>query len=108
MNDIRHAAIQRSASWWFCENIVNHPGQVGLLRMDFPQVFILIRNYADIYPGTYEHFRDNVAEVNFFNPKDRKNADVDDILTDAWNFLVLEEEKEEEEYCDNDGYQDDF
>ncbi len=74
----------------------NRPdGQIGLLKMDFPRVFVLVRNYGDIYPGTFEEFRDNVAEVNFFSPSERQEADIDDILTDAWNFLALAEREEE-------------
>lgn len=94
-SDIRKTALERSDSWWFCENIVNHPGQVALLRMGFPQVFILIRDYGESYFASFEEFRENIAEVNFFNPSDRETADLEDILTDAWNFLSLEEEEEE-------------
>lgn len=95
MSEIRQAAIKRSEHWWFCENIVNHPGQVALLRMDFPQVFLLIRDYDEAYFATFEEFKDGIAEVNFFNPSDRDTADLNDILIDAWNFLSLEEEEED-------------
>lgn len=95
MNEIRQAAIKRSEHWWFCENIVNHPGQVALLRMDFPQVFLLIRDYDEAYFATFEEFKAGIAEVNFFNPSDRETADLNDILIDAWNFLSLEEEEED-------------
>ena len=44
---IRKGAIRRSKSWWYCDNCINHPNQVGLIRMDFPQVFVLIRNYHE-------------------------------------------------------------
>lgn len=92
---IREEAIRRSTHWWYCDNIVNHPEQVGLLRMDFPQVFILICDYAEGYFADFDEFKAGVAEVNFFNPNDRKTADVDDILTEAWNFLSLQEQEEE-------------
>lgn len=65
----RQQAIENCRHWWLCENIVHHKGQVGLLRMDFPRVFILI---------------------------------------EAWNFLALFEEEEENQYEANNGYQDDF
>lgn len=93
--NIRQEAIERSQAWWFCENIVNHHGQVALLRMDFPRVFILIRDYDSCYGESFETFRDNIAEVNFFNPSEREGVDVESLLIDAWNFLSLEEEEEE-------------
>lgn len=91
-----------TSSWWYCDNIIDHPDSIGLLRMDFPRAFILVRNYGDIYPSdNFEYFKECVAEVNFLDPKDRDGADIDGILTDAWNFLALEEQEEEnldEEY----------
>lgn len=92
---IREEAMRRSQHWWFCDNILHHANQVGLLRMDFPQVFILIRDYDEAYFATFEQFKSNIAEVNFFTPSERANADVEQILIDAWNFLSLTEEEEE-------------
>lgn len=95
MNETRKEAIKRSEHWWYCDNIVNHPGEIGLLRMDFPRVFVLIRDYAEAYFADFEDFQEHIAEVNFFDPDDRDTADVEGILIDAWNFLSLQEEEEE-------------
>ena len=46
MDNNRKEAIERSKSWWYCENLVHHYGMVGLLRLDFPRVFILMRDYS--------------------------------------------------------------
>ena len=59
--------------------------------MNFPRVFILVRNYEELYPCTFEDFRDNIAELNFLDPKERGMEDEIDILIDAWNFLSLQE-----------------
>ena len=90
--------------WWFCENILNHQGQIALLRMDFPRVFILVRSYEDAYPCAFEEFCDDIAEVNFLNPEDRKTADISEILVGAWNFLALTEREEERLYEENNEY----
>ena len=95
MNKTRQEATSRAQHWWFCENIVNHAGQIGLLRMDFPRVFILIRDYEEAYFADFDDFKNGIAEVNFFDPSDRDTADVESILIDAWNFLSLEEEEED-------------
>lgn len=81
--------------WWICENIVDHRGQVGLLHMGFPRVFVLVRDYSALSPTTFEGFREKHAELNFLNPQEREGADVEEILTDAWNFLAMEEAEEE-------------
>lgn len=64
----------------------------------------LIRDYDDAYFASYDEFRDHIAEVNFLHPGDRENADIDELLRRAWNFMVLQEQKDEElsEYYDED------
>lgn len=106
MGNLRKEAISASAHWWFCENIVSHNGEIGLLRMDFPRVFVLIRDYAEAYPCEFEDFKEHIAEVNFFTPSERADADIDSILTEAWNFLALEEEAEDRMAEECDGYRD--
>ncbi len=91
----KEEAIKRSQHWWYCDNILNHPGQCGLLRMDFPRVFVLMRDYDTVYWASLEEWKKDLVEVNFFTPSEREEADIDDILTEAWNFLALIEEEEE-------------
>lgn len=102
----RQEAIRSSTHWWYCDNIVNHKGQLGLLRMDFPRVFILVRDDDDLMCD-FEHFRDHVAEVNFMTPSEREGANTKEILIEAWNFLSLQEEEEERQYELHNGYEDD-
>ena len=104
---IREEAIKRSQHWWYCDNILNHPGQCGLLRMDFPRVFILMRDYDTAYWEDIEEWKRDLVEVNFFNPSEREEANLDEILTEAWNFLALIEEEEEKQFELNNQYEDD-
>lgn len=104
---IREEAIKRSQHWWYCDNILNHPGQCGLLRMDFPRVFILMRDYDTAYWADIEEWKKDLVEVNFFTPSEREEANLDEILTEAWNFLALIEEEEEKQFELNNQYEDD-
>lgn len=70
--------------------------------MNFPRVFIYIRNLADATFADFGEFRNNVAEVNFFDPKDRETANVEEILVDAYNFMLLQERMEDEMSADMD------
>lgn len=94
----RKELVKRCENWWCADNILCHNGQIALIKMDFPQVFILIRDYAETMFTDIDEFKKGIAEVNFFNPADREEADIDEILTDAWNFLALAEEEEERMY----------
>ena len=82
------------ASWWCCDNLVCHAGQIGLLHMGFPRVFILLRNGDDIF-ADFDEFKNGLAEVNFLDPSEREGADIDEILRQAYNFLVLQDEEED-------------
>ena len=104
---IRKTAIKRSQHWWYCDNILNHPGQCGLLKMDFPRVFILFCDYDVSYWTEFDDWKNDI-ELTFFTPQERKDADIENILIDAWNFLALIEEEEENQYELHNGYTDDY
>lgn len=89
---------ERTFNWWYCDNIVHpkHKGQLGLLHLGEPSVFILIKDDADLYFRSYEEFAEHIAEVNFLYPEERKTTNMSKLLTDAWNFMALQERKEEE------------
>ncbi len=94
--------IDKTFNWWYCDNIV-HPkmeGVIGLLHLGEPNVFVLFRDLADIEFSDYESWKEGVAEVQFIYPEERKKFDVDEILLDAWNFSVLQTEKDEEGMID--------
>lgn len=91
----RKEAIERCVNWWYCDNIINHQGMVGLLHMGFPRIFVLMRDYDVAYWADYETWSKDIVEVNFFDPADRESADIEALLIDAWNFLALTEEEEE-------------
>ena len=69
---------------------------VGLLRLDFPRVFILMRDYDEAYMADFETWKEYLEEINFLDPNDRDDGDIEDILIDAWNFMALEEEADEQ------------
>lgn len=88
----------KTFNWWYCDNFVHprHQGQIGLLYMGEPRVFILIRDDADCYFSSFEEFKEHLAEVHFFYPEERDTTNIDRLLTDAWNFMSLQEEANEE------------
>jgi hypothetical protein len=62
-----------------------------------------MRDYDTAYFANYEDWVAKLLDVNFLDPGDRKTytgRKLDDLLTDAWNFLSLEEREEEKEAQD--------
>lgn len=92
----KEEAIRRTESWWYCDNIVLHRDLIGLLHLGFPRVFILFRNEKSFVCDDFSSWKKGIAEVNFLDPDDRESSDLEEILTDAWNFCALQEQKEEE------------
>lgn len=91
--------IERTLNWWVCDNIVHpsHDKQLGILSLNEPQVFILLRNGDDIF-ASFEDFRYKISELNFLRPADRASADIESIMIDAYNFLVLQEREEDRRF----------
>lgn len=89
---------EKTFNWWYCDNYVHprHKGQIGLLHLGEPNVFILIKDDADAYFCSFEDFIAHIAEVNFLYPEEKASTAMDELLADAWNFMALAEEADDE------------
>lgn len=90
---------QKYPGCWYCDNITDHPDQVGLLYLGFPRCFVLIPNSGDFYFSTFEEFRNGVSEINWLDPKNMDSyteREKEEVLILLWNFSVEQERKEEE------------
>lgn len=90
----KEQSIKESASWWQCDNLVNHYGTIGLLHTDYPQVFITIPD-NEAYLVEFEDFVKS-AELNYLNCLDTLSDEaIEELMRQAWNFLSLQEDEEE-------------
>lgn len=84
---------------WYCDNILDHPEQVGLLYLGFPRCFVLIPNSRDFYFSTFEKFVNGASQINWLDPSDKGSSrEQKEVLTLLWNFSIEQENKEEELY----------
>lgn len=85
---------------WYCDNIIDHPEQVGLLHLGFPRCFVLIPSSGEFYFSTFESFL-QMAQVNWLDPSDSGTPQEQrEVLRLLWNFSVRQEEREDELYGD--------
>lgn len=90
---------QKYAGCWYCDNIIDHSKQVGLLHLGFPRCFVLIPNSGEFYFSTFEEFKEALCEVNWLDPNDKGTIkEQEAVLELLWNFSVEQEEREEELY----------
>ena len=74
---------QKYVACWYCDNIIDHPEQVGLLYLGFP---------------SFDEFL-NYAKPNWLDPADKgKPSEQREVLELLWNFSVEQEREEDELY----------
>lgn len=49
-------ADQKYPGCWYCDNIIDHPEQVGLLYLGFPRCFVLIPSIGDFFSPLTRNF----------------------------------------------------
>ena len=90
---------QKYIGCWYCDNIIDHPDQVGLLYLGFPRCFVLIPNSDAFYFSTFEDFVSGLSQVNWLDPNDKGTEEEQRrVLKLLWNFSIEQEEEEERLY----------
>lgn len=88
---------------WYCDNIIDHPEQVGLLYLGFPRCFVLIPNSEEFHWSDFDSFLD-LIQVNWLDPNDKGTPDEQyEVLRILWNFSIEQENEEERLY--GEGYE---
>ena len=79
-------ADQKYPGCWYCDNIIDHPEQVGLLYLGFPRCFVLIPSIGDFYFSTYEEFLNGLCKVNWLDPSNKgTREEQEEVLRILWN-----------------------
>lgn len=89
---------------WYCDNILDHYDEVGLLYLGFPRCFVLIPSSEEFYFSTFDQFISGANQINWLDPSDIHNysdQEKKEVLIKLWNFSVAQEEKEEALYGDS-------
>lgn len=88
--------IESHKYWWIGENHQWYPEEEVLIHLNFPRCFIRY-NVGDAFFAEFEDFYNNIAEVQWIDGERPSKDEQDRILTDAWNFLAIEERILEED-----------
>lgn len=88
--------INDYSSCWYCDNIVDHPEQIGLLHLDFPRCFVLVPNSYEFNMNSYEDFKNEHCQINWLDPSEEVSEKTkDEVLDRLWHFMVTQEDEEE-------------
>lgn len=99
---------ERYVSFFLAENRITHPEYEYIIHLAEPRCFIKYRVRLAMFAG-YDEFYDSIAEVQWLDGQ-APDADIrEQLLTDAWNYLCIEERildadygEMEDEYDDDD------
>lgn len=87
---------QKYVGCWYCDNLIDHPTQVGLLHLGFPRCFVLIPSNSDFYFSDFESFL-KMAQVNWLDPSDKGTpGEQREVLELLWNFSIEAEDMDEQ------------
>lgn len=81
--------IEAHKHYWLGENKQHHPDYDVIVRMIDPRVFIKFRVDLAMFAG-YDEFYNSIADVQWIDGKPDKRTQ-EQILTEAWNFLCIED-----------------
>lgn len=82
---------------FFCDNIVDNAGVVGLYHSAFPRVFVKTKD-EQLWFATFDEWFE-ASEVDWIDNPDEEIKEI--VLNLLWNFSVLQEQKEDELYNEN-------
>lgn len=81
--------VESHKHYWWGENHQHFEGQESIFKLSEPRVFIRY-NVGEAYFVDFEEFYQSIAEVQWIDGKPSEKEQMG-ILTDAWNFLAIEE-----------------
>lgn len=73
------------------ENRLCHPGYEYILKLDEPRLYIKYK-LKQGYFADYDEFFSSIAEVQWLDSPPPTPEEKEQILSDAWDFLALDEE----------------
>ena len=83
------------------ENKVCFPDEEFIIKMDYPRCQIRYR-LDEGYFADYNHFMNNIAEIQRIDGEIPSKQEQEEILSLAWNFLAIDERLLEDDLSDID------
>lgn len=89
--------------WLWGENKLREDEPEYLVNLEYG---VSIRfDMGDAYSASFEEFYESIADVQFLSGERPSDEKLEELLTDAWNYLCHEERKlEEMDFEDEDDY----
>lgn len=81
-------------NFYISENILAYPGQLAIIKLSEPRLFIRF-NYVDSIFASFDEWLGEMVDIQWMDGDKLSEFDKEAILTDCWNFLALTEQEED-------------
>lgn len=87
---------ERYHGFYIVDNILLHPGELGIIKLTNPRVFI---RFEWIDFRDYSDFKLNQTELQWLDPDDKPETqeEIEHVMIDLYNFFVLYEREEDKQ-----------
>lgn len=92
---------EKFRNYFWGENKLFFPDEEFVFKMDFPRVFVRY-NVGEAYFASFEEFVESIAEIQFLDGERPSNPEIEQIMTDIWNYIALEERRLEDDLANID------
>ena len=81
---------EKFKNFFWGENKLFFPDEEFVIKLSYPRVFVRY-NVGESYFSSFDEFFNSIAEVQYIDGKRPSEKEQQEILTDIWNYIALEE-----------------
>lgn len=84
-------------NFYIGKNSLFFPGHEFVIKLSFPRVFVRYK-LSEGYYSDFDKFFANIAEVQYLEGKRPSEMEHNQILTDIWNYITMENNPKRDDY----------
>lgn len=84
-------------NFYIGKNSLFFPGHEFVIKLSFPRVFVRYK-LTEGYYSDFDKFFANIAEVQYLEGKRPSEMEHNQILTDIWNYITMENNPRRDDY----------
>ncbi len=84
-------------NFYIGKNSLFFPGYEFVIKLSFPRVFVRYK-LTEGYYSDFDKFFENIAEVQYLEGKRPSEIEHNQILTDIWNYITMENNPKRDDY----------
>lgn len=88
-------------NYYIGRNSLFFPEHEFIIKLSYPRVFVKYK-LTEGYYSDFDKFFSTIADVQYLEGKRPSEIEQDEILTDIWNFITMENNPQRDDYITDD------